>query len=92
MVLGLKPMGKPTTLNKNYEFWTEPRYCMVLGLKPLGKPTTLKKNYEFWTESRYFMVLELKPMGKLVTRKWLKSQTEWKSRTVLGSPALKKLT
>ena len=38
MVLGLKPMGKPTTYQ--IKFWTEPRYCMVLGLKPMGKPTT----------------------------------------------------
>ena len=46
MVLGLKPMGKPTTLKKS-KFWTEPRYCMVFGLKPMGKPTTLSKNLSF---------------------------------------------
>ena len=92
MVLGLKPMGKSTTLKKNYKFWTEPRYCMVFGLKSIGKSTTLKKNYKFWTEPRYCMVLGLKRMEKLVTRKWLKSQTEWKSRAVLGSLALRKLT
>ena len=40
MVLGLKPMGKPSTHRKNYKFLTEPRPCMVLGPKPLGKPTT----------------------------------------------------
>ena len=39
MVLGLKPMGKPTTLKKS-KFWTELRYYMVLRLKPIGKPTT----------------------------------------------------
>ena len=44
MVLGLKPMGKPTTQKKNYKFWTEPRPCMVLGLEPMGKPTTQKEN------------------------------------------------
>ena len=40
MVLGLKIMGKPTTLSKNSKFWIEPRSCMVLELKPMGKPTT----------------------------------------------------
>ena len=69
MVLGLKPMGKPTTLKKEYKFWTEPRPCMVLGLKPMGKPTTLKKNYKFWTEPRPCMVLELKPIEKPTTLK-----------------------
>ena len=62
MVLGLKPMGKPSTL-KDRNFWTEPRPCMVLGLKPMGKPSTLKDR-KFWTEPRPCMVLELKPMGK----------------------------
>ena len=55
MVLGLKLMGKPTTL-RNYKFWTESRSCMVLGLKPMAKPITLKK-YEFLTEPRSCMVL-----------------------------------
>ena len=41
MVLGLKPMGKPSTkFFYYYKFWTEPRPCMVLGLKPMGKPST----------------------------------------------------
>ena len=45
MVLGLKPVGKPTKKeNYYYKFWTEPRPCMVLGLKPMGKPST-KKNF-----------------------------------------------
>ena len=50
MVLGLKPMGKPTT--KNAKFWTKPRYCMVLRLKLMGKPTTYKKlsKTKFWIE------------------------------------------
>ena len=40
MVLGLKPMGKPSIKkNENYKCWTEPRPCMVLGLKPTGKLT-----------------------------------------------------
>src|SRR6266705_3043121 len=43
MVLGLKPMGKPSTKKKIHKFWTEPRPCMVLGLKPMGKPSTKKE-------------------------------------------------
>ena len=46
MVLGLKPMGKPTTSGKS-KFWTKPRSCMVLGLKLMGKPTTLRKTISF---------------------------------------------
>ena len=42
MVLGLKPMGKPSTKKKSHKFWTEPRPCMVLGPKPMGKPSTKK--------------------------------------------------
>ena len=46
MVLGFKPMGKPTTWMRKTEFWTEPRHCMVLGPKPMRKPTTwMKKNW-----------------------------------------------
>ena len=40
MVLGLKPMGKPTTYLYLSNFGTEPRYCMVLEFRPMGKPTT----------------------------------------------------
>ena len=40
MVLGLKPMGKPTTLRKNTMFWTELRSCMVLGFKLMRKLIT----------------------------------------------------
>ena len=47
MVLRLKPIGKPSTQNKNYKFWTEPRPCIVLGLKPMGKPSIQNKNYKF---------------------------------------------
>ena len=43
MVLGLKPMGKPTTYKKEYKFWTEPRPCMVLGPKPMGKQLPNRK-------------------------------------------------
>ena len=66
MVLGLKPVGKPSTKIFNYyKFWTEPRPCMVLGLKPMGKPSTKIFNYyKFWTEPRPCMVLGLKPTGK----------------------------
>ena len=43
MVLGFKPMGKPTIQKKDYEFWTELSHCMVIELKPMGKPTAKKK-------------------------------------------------
>ena len=65
MVLGLKPMGKPTTLRKS-KFLTEPRSCMVLRLKPMGKPTSLRKS-KFLTKSRSCMILGLKPMAKPTT-------------------------
>jgi len=67
MVLGLKPMGKPSTNKISYKFWTEPRPCMVLGPKPMGKPSTNKISYKFWTDSRPCMVLGLKPTGELTT-------------------------
>ena len=38
MVLGLKPMGKPSNEKKS-KFKTEPRRYEVLGLKPFGKST-----------------------------------------------------
>ena len=82
MVLGLKPMGKPSTQKKNYKFWTEPRPCMVLGLKPMGKPSTQKKTYKFWTEPRPCMVLELKPMGKPSTQK--KNYVTWTLESIRG--------
>ena len=47
MVLGLKLMGKPTTLNIYiyiYKFWTEPKSCMILGFKPMGKLATPRKS------------------------------------------------
>ena len=68
MVLGLNPVGKPTTWEKKQRFWTETWYCMVLGLKPMGKPTTWEKQ-RFWTEPRHCMDLEVKPMGKSYLRK-----------------------
>ena len=50
MVLGLKPMGKPSIKNKNYKCWTVPRPCIVLGIKPTGKPTgRIEKKKGFWT-------------------------------------------
>ena len=69
MVLGLKPMGKPSTNKIPYKFWAEPRPCMVLGLKPMGKPSTNKISYKFWTDPRPCVVLGLKPMGRLSTKK-----------------------
>ena len=70
MVLGLKPMGKPTTWMWKTRFWTEPRHCMVLGPKPMGKPTTWMRKTRFWTEPRHCMALGPKPMGKPTT--WMR--------------------
>ena len=65
MVLGLKPMGKPTTYQNQ----------VLDGTKVLHGPRTqtygetdyLEEKTEFWTEPRYCMVLGLKPMGKPTT-------------------------
>ena len=65
MVLGLKPMGKPTTYQNQ----------VVDRAKVLHGPRTQtyrETNYllisiKFWTEPRYCMVLGLKPMGKPTT-------------------------
>ena len=63
MVLGLKPMGKPTTY----------RNQVLDKTKVLHGPRTQtygETNYlkiKFWTEPRYCMVLRLKPMGKPTT-------------------------
>ena len=71
MVLGLKPMGKPSIKKKdeNYKFWAEPRPCMVLGLKPMGKPITkFFYYYKLWTEPRRCTFLGPKPTGKPIAR------------------------
>ena len=66
MILGLKPVGKPTTWMRKTRFWTEPRYCMVLGLKPMGKPTTwMRKRLSF---IRYCKRLRLEGVKKMVKR------------------------
>ena len=41
IVLGLKPIGKPTTWIRKTKFWIEPRPCMVLGLKAYGETNYL---------------------------------------------------
>ena len=64
MVLGLKPMGKPTTYKNQ----------VLDRTKVLHGPRTQtyeETNYliksKFWTDPRYCMVLGLKPMGKPTT-------------------------
>ena len=63
MVLGLKPMGKPTTY----------QYRVLDGTKVLHGPRTQtyeETNYlniKFWTEPKYCMVLGLKLMRKPTT-------------------------
>ena len=44
MVLGLKPMGKPSNEKKS-KFKTEPRRYEVLGLKPFGKSTAWMEKF-----------------------------------------------
>ena len=62
MVLGLKPMGKPTT----YQNQVLDRTMVLYGpwTQTYGKTNYLSISIKFWTEPRYCMVLELKPMGK----------------------------
>ena len=66
MVLGLKPMGKPTTLGKNLSFGQNQDIAWSSDSNLWGNQL-LKENSKFWTEPRYCMVLELKPMGKPTT-------------------------
>ena len=60
MVLGLKPMGKPTT----YKYQVLDRTKVLHGpqTQTYGKTNYLK--IKFWTEPRYCIVLGLKPIGK----------------------------
>ena len=51
MVLGPKPMGKPSK-KKYYKFWTEPRPCMVLGPKPMGKPSKKKRKVTSFVQNQ----------------------------------------
>ena len=68
MVLGLKPMGKPTTLRK-IQVLDRTKVLYGPWTQTYGETNYFKKNYKFWTEPRSRMVLELKPMGKPTTLK-----------------------
>src|SRR6266704_280054 len=80
MVLGLKPMGKPTAWMRKLSFgrnqgiaWSSD--SSLWGTKALHGPRTqaygetnyLDEKTEFQTEPRHCMVLGLKPMGKPTT-------------------------
>ena len=67
MVLGLKPMGKPTT----YKYQVLDRTKILLGprTQTYGETNYLSMSIKFWTAPRYYVVLELKPMGKPTTLK-----------------------
>ena len=79
MVLGLKPMGKPSTRDKNQKLRTEPRSCMVHGLKPMGKPTTRKEKLHY---VKFGFI-----WGKLSTRHWVRSQIAGIRESALRSAA-----
>ena len=69
MVLGLKPMGKPST--KILIIKVLDRTKALYGPRTQAYGETKYKNfnyYKFWTEPRPCMVLELKPMGKPSTK------------------------
>ena len=63
MVLGLKPMGKPTT----YKYQVLDRTKVLHGPRTQTYGETNYLNIKFWTKPRYCMVLGLNPMGKPTT-------------------------
>ena len=68
MVLGLKPIGKPTTLKK-IKVVGQNQGIAWSSDSNLWGTNYLNEKTEFWTEPRYCMVVGLKPMGKLTTWK-----------------------
>ena len=64
MVLGLKPMEKPTTYQKS-SFGQNQGIAWSSDSNLWGNQ--LLEKSEFWTEPRYCMVLRLKHMGKPAT-------------------------
>ena len=69
MVLGLKPMGKPTTWMRKLSFGQN-KILHGPRTQTYGETNYLDKKTEFWTKPRYCMVLGLKPMGKPTT--WMR--------------------
>ena len=67
MVLGLKPMGKPTTYQYQNQVLDRTKVLYGPRTQTYGETNYLDEKTEFWTEPRYCMVLGLKPMGKSTT-------------------------
>ena len=66
MVLGLKPMGKPSTEEKS-KVLDRTKALHGPQTQAYGETKYLKEKLKFWTEPRPCVVLRLKPMGKLST-------------------------
>ena len=65
MVLGLKPMGKPSTKKKKSQVLDRTKALHGPRTQAYGETKYKKeKNHKFWTEPRPCMVLGLKLMGK----------------------------
>ena len=72
MVLGLKPMGKPSTKKEILQVLDRTKALHGHRTQASGETKYTKKkkkNHQFWTEPRPCMVLGLKPMGKPTTYK-----------------------
>ena len=67
MVLGLKPMGKPTTWMRKLRFLDRTKVLYGPRTQTYGETNYLDEKTEFWIEPRSCMVLGLKPMGKPTT-------------------------
>ena len=66
MVLGLKPMGKPTTLEKT-KVLDRTKALYGPRTQAYGETNYPREKKRFWIEPSYCMVLGLKPMGKPTT-------------------------
>ena len=85
MVLGLKPMEKPSTYKKkSISFGQNQGLAWSSDSSLWGNQVQKKKSYKFWTEPRPCMVHGLKPMGKPSTLKEPKFWTEPRPCMVLG--------
>ena len=71
MVLGLKPMGKPTTYQYLSSFGQNQSIAWSSDSNLWRNQLLIK--IKFWTEPKYCMVLRLKPMGKPTTCQYLSS-------------------
>ena len=81
MVLGLNPMGKPTTWEKNRGFGQNHDIVWSSDSSLLGNQLPEKKQ-RFWTKPRHCLVLGLKPMGKPTS--WEKTKVLDRTRALYG--------